>query len=51
MPNASPIGHVHFMLFVSVSFTLVANASSRGFQWNMDYICVFSLFMKDPLLY
>ena len=37
MPNVSigaRVGHVHFMLFVSVSFAL-GSQRKRGFQWNM----------------
>ena len=28
------VGHVHFMLFVSISFAL-GSQHKRGFQWNM----------------
>ena len=30
----APVGHVHFMLFVSISFTLGSQHIS-SFQWNM----------------
>ena len=32
----APIGHVHFMLFVSISFAL-GSQRKRSFQWNMDF--------------
>ena len=31
------VGHVHFMLFVSISFALGSQCEHR-FQWNMDLI-------------
>ena len=30
------VGHVHFKLFVSISFAL-GSQRERGFQWNMDF--------------
>ena len=36
------VGHVHFMLFVSISFAL-GSQRERSFQWNMGFK-VFSVF-------
>ena len=46
------IGHVHFMLFASISFAL-GSQCKRGFQWNMGltyilYIRVSHIFMSTP---
>ena len=37
------VGHVHFMLFVSISFTL-GSKRKRSFQWNMG----FTIFRNPP---
>ena len=35
-PIGARVGHVHLMLFASISFALGSH-HKRGFQWNMDF--------------
>ena len=43
------IGHVHFMLFVSISFALGCQ-HKRGFQWNMGLNLAFVRFLGLSLI-